>query len=371
MTREKLIEKFPYFKDVDFDHALDRLTGVFTRDVIRDYMMYLINNDTPFSLFIADVDNFKYINDEYGHREGDKALRQIAQFLKDSLGTSGVVGRFGGDEFIMVCEEINDYDGVWEIGHYINTAIGNLKFPDQPMLNATITTGISRFPIDTKDYNEMWNLADKALYRGKMKGRNCFIIYLESKHKDLNLKTQRDVAFSSAYLHSKIFSTLESHDNLATSIRKYLTFLTSYSMYDHVCLETPSGTRFNTVHALSKVKKFSRMDTEEIAKIVNSCGFVSIKRTDNNNNKFSEKVLKALDDQGIKSAAYCRIEAYGKTYGFLRLDMADTIRIWQNDELAIMVDAAKTIGLLLHYNKTTIDELDSGENTEIVGKQKS
>lgn len=370
MSREKLIKKSPYFKSVDFKHAYDNLTAVFNREVMMDYMQYLINNNTPFSLFIADVDNFKYVNDCYGHHAGDDVLSGVAKFLVDTLGEKGVVGRFGGDEFLLVCEGITDYNEVWEIGHEINLNIANLKFPNGHLHQVTITMGISRYPIDAKDYDAFWDLADKALYIGKVKGRNRFIIYLESKHKDLDLKSRRSVAFSPVHLHSKLFSTLTGSD-LATAIKDQLIFLASYNLYDHVCIETKSGMRFKILHALSKITDFKPMNLENVGRAVGNVGLASINGTDGYKSKLSEDIQESLEAQGIRSAVYCSIDAYGKIYGYLRIDMTNTVRIWQSDELALIVDTAKTIGILLHYNSTAIEELDSGEDREIVGQEQS
>lgn len=371
MTRQTLIKRFPYFKRIDFEHAIDNLTGVFTRDVICGYMQHLIQSGTPFSLFIADVDNFKYVNDRYGHHEGDEVLACVAKFLSDILGKRGVVGRFGGDEFLLVCEGITDYNGVWAIGHEINLNIGNLKFRNEGLSQLTLTMGVARYPVDAVDYDEFFNLADKALYIGKSKGRNRFIIYLESKHKSLDFKSQREMAFSPTYLHSKLFSTLTGSDNLAAAIKSQLVFLASYNMYDHICIETEAGIKFNILHAQSRVKNFKPMKLKNICRSINSVGLVSIKITEGCGELLGENMQNALEAQAIKSSAYCSITAYGKTYGYIRVDMTATARIWQNDELAILVDTAKTIGILLHYNNTTIDELDSGEETEIVGKKQS
>ncbi len=368
MTREKLIKKFPYFATQDFSHAFDPLTDVFTRDVIKGYMQYLIDKKQPFSLFIADIDNFKYVNDGYGHKAGDSVLCSIAQFITDILGDRGVVGRYGGDEFLIISEGITDYNDVWKIGHDINMNIGNLRFADDALPSVTLSMGISRYPIDTKDYEELWNLADKALYRGKMKGRNCFIIYLESKHKNLDLKAKRDVAFSPMYLHAKVFNTLTETSNLGMAIKNQLHFLVTYHMYDHLCIETPSGMRFQLIHALSKHKQFESIDYNELVNIIDNSGLAYASKVSSYSSSMSEEFIKLLKKQSVVSAVYCRIGAFDKVYGYIRIDMTDTVRIWQTEELNLIIETARVIGLLLYYNNKTIEELDYG-TVEIVGKE--
>lgn len=370
MEREILIKKIPYFKSVDFEHAYDNLTGVFTREVMNDYMNHLIKSNTPFSLFIADIDNFKYVNDLYGHSVGDTVLTDVAKFMSDTLGERGVIGRFGGDEFLLVCEGVAEYNGVWEIGHEINIKIAELKFSDLQMHRVTLTMGIARYPLDASDHDTLWSLADKALYIGKAKGRNRFIIYLESKHKSIDLNRRRDVEFSPVYLHSKLYSTLTGSTDLKAAIKSQLIFLVSYNLYDHLCIETAHGLKFNILHVLSRVSEFKPLNLQNIESAVGNVGLAPVNKTVGLNSKLGQDIQAELDAQEIKSSVFSRISAYGKIYGYIRIDTTNTERIWQNDELALIVDTANAIGILLHYNGTDIDSLDSGGHTEIVGEEK-
>lgn len=76
--------------------ALDDLTGVYERQVIVSYMEYLISNSIPFSFSILDVDNFKFVNDNYGHLIGDEVLKMVASTLKNVVADYGIIGRYGG-----------------------------------------------------------------------------------------------------------------------------------------------------------------------------------------------------------------------------------------------------------------------------------
>lgn len=368
MTKNQLVKDFPYFANVNFDRAFDELTDVFNRETVQGYINHLVSEQKPFSLFIADVDNFKYINDGYGHKTGDVVLANVAKFLMDTVGKRGIVGRFGGDEFLIVCEGITEYKEVWDIGHDINMSIGDLHFKGVDAPSITISMGVARYPLDTKNYDELWDLADKALYRGKMKGRNCFIIYLESKHKNLELKGKRDMAFSPMYLHAKVFSTLTETRNLASAIKNQLLFLVSYHMYDHMCIETETGMKFNIIHFLSKHKEFKPVKFDELPMLVNNYGLAYSNKISSYSSSMSEEFINNLVEQNIVSSLFCKIDAFDKEYGYIRVDMTDTVRIWQNDELNLIVSTAKAIGLLLYYNDATIENLDLGD-VSIVGKE--
>ena len=92
----------------------DELTKLYRRDVISGYMDNLINEGCPFTFAIIDIDNFKTINDSYGHQMGDTVLMTVAEILSKIVKNIGVVGRYGGDEFIFVFPNIVEYDDVWQ-----------------------------------------------------------------------------------------------------------------------------------------------------------------------------------------------------------------------------------------------------------------
>ena len=116
----------------------------------------------------------------------------MARYFVKMADNKGVVARYGGDEFIMVFEGVDDYKDVWNIGHDINIRIGGIVFEGIPNIAITVSMGIARYPIDASTLKDLMSVADKALYRAKTKCRNCFIIYLPEKHANISLKKERD-----------------------------------------------------------------------------------------------------------------------------------------------------------------------------------
>ena len=110
-TKEDLI-KYDYFKNVDINYALDSLTGVLSRPNILGFARHLVENNVEFMMGILDIDNFKLVNDNYGHKVGDGCLQQLGTNLAKFVGEDGLVGRFGGDEFIVIYFKATDYDSV-------------------------------------------------------------------------------------------------------------------------------------------------------------------------------------------------------------------------------------------------------------------
>lgn len=367
MDKIKRLEKIPYFSGKDLSHSFDSLTKVLNREAVIGYIEWLIKENRTFSLFLVDIDNFKNVNDSYGHAIGDVVLTQTAQYLVDTIGDKGVVARFGGDEFMMVWDGLSEYRDVWNCGHTLDMNIGGIAFDGIPNLAITVSTGISRYPLNANCYKELLEVADKALYRAKMKGRNCFIIYLPEKHANISLQKERDKKLTAMQQIFNIHSALTAcgEDISAAISTTFKTFISNY-MFDHICLETHKGLNHSVVFTLAEKKDFTHIDYKILEKTVNSAGYISINQTMHLNEETYSEIIAEFKEQKIYSTVYCKISAYGKDYGFIRVDTVNTARIWQNTEIAMLMCAANSIALLLHYQGKTLEELPQ-VGLEVVG----
>lgn len=341
------------------EHSFDPLTGVLARDVMEDYINDLIKRNVPFSFCLIDVDNFKTVNDSFGHQVGDKVLTCTAKYLVEQAGDAGVVGRYGGDEFMMVFENVVEYKDIWAFGHKTNMHIAEIDFGGIQGVSITISMGISRCPLDASTYEEILQLADKALYRGKTKGRNCFIIYLREKHANIDINKERERSFTSMHLNALVFHYLTETPNVAKNIQSIFKYFVSYFMLDHICIESDGGMNLQVIHALAKNRNFGHIKCEDISRLIDNTGLVYLNKIESTNDRGNEEIFNEFYKQKIKSTFYCRISSYGKNYGFIRVDMSDTVRIWQRNEMDLLVVAANTIGLLLHYTNQTLDTLEN------------
>ncbi|MDO5516490.1 MAG: diguanylate cyclase [Clostridium sp.] len=127
-------------------------------------------------LFILDLDDFKSINDKMGHINGDKALTIVAENLRRVFGENNIIGRVGGDEFIVLLKDA-DYNQIVKCAEKIAEVFKN-KYAD-PDFESDLSTsiGISMYPQDGSSFKELYKNADKALYNTKLKGKNGYCIY--------------------------------------------------------------------------------------------------------------------------------------------------------------------------------------------------
>lgn len=161
--------------------AYDSLTGLLNRrefeKIVNKTLLEMKRYKTNACIMIVDIDQFKYINDQYGHPAGDELLKAFSFILKDELRVIDIVARWGGDEFIIMLHNTPAQDGV-PVAERIRCAIENNKFIiDGHEIKITASFGISELLyLDTDWLNTAYQKADKALYIAKNSGRNQCVI---------------------------------------------------------------------------------------------------------------------------------------------------------------------------------------------------
>ena len=189
----------------DFKVYFDNLTKTLSKTTIDKIIRNLIAIDEKFSLMVFDIDNFKTITDSFGHESADEVLRIVADTLVDVLKDDALVGRYGADDFVVLTKAY-DYNGLWKFCRTAMEAVRSIKSPLKNF-NVTLTCGAATFPKDAETYDDLFLKIDKALYRGKSKGRNCFIVYNDALHKniDVSSKTERTTELMD-YCHREFMS---------------------------------------------------------------------------------------------------------------------------------------------------------------------
>ena len=163
------------------EHAqaiLDKLTGVYNRvayeeRIEQEYLRWK-RYKKPLVFMVFDIDHFKSINDNYGHKAGDKALRLIAQTLQKNLRSTDFLARYGGEEFVALMPETELADAM-KVANKLREAIAAVKFNYQERdVDITVSCGAAYFQRDDT-VESVFQRADKALYQAKDNGRNqCF-----------------------------------------------------------------------------------------------------------------------------------------------------------------------------------------------------
>ena len=177
----------------------DPLTGLPNRKYLFEQLSQLIiqanRHNRKLAIIFLDIDNFKDINDSYGHEIGDKVLLAIAETIKYHLRPGDIIGRIGGDEFIIILDDIAKIEDINIISNKLNKAMENIPNYIKSKLGidifkVTFSMGISIFPEDSTDINELIKFADIALYKAKELGKNTFSFYSQEITSKLEKRLQ-------------------------------------------------------------------------------------------------------------------------------------------------------------------------------------
>lgn len=161
----------------------DALTGVDSRSHFMKRAEALLQRaqleKTPFCLFMIDVDHFKRINDTWGHTRGDLILTKVAEVCEQSLRPTDVIGRFGGEEFVVGLPHTSPGDAQ-AVAERLKKNVEALPFTDElSELRLSVTIGIGIAHIEDVDLDSLITRADEMLYVGKREGRNRVVMFRE------------------------------------------------------------------------------------------------------------------------------------------------------------------------------------------------
>ncbi len=159
---------------------IDALTDIYnkehTQTAIDDFLANA-QTDMLHAFLIMDIDKFKHVNDTYGHAAGDQILQQVGQFLKREFRDNDIIGRIGGDEFVVFMKNISSREAAtWRVQNMV-CHIRSIKQPAIDGNVITLSVGVAFCPEHGTQFDELYRNADKALYQAKRGGRNNFSVY--------------------------------------------------------------------------------------------------------------------------------------------------------------------------------------------------
>ncbi|MGM9972121.1 MAG: EAL domain-containing protein [Anaeroplasmataceae bacterium] len=335
MNTKQGLCNFSYFKKLfettKEEFVIDSLTKLVSRKYILGFIESLIQEKTPFSMIFLDLDNFKDINDDFGHLIGDRILLELGKLLKLYCKNDAVIGRYGGDEFIIVYLKDNSYNGVYDFlfNMYGNNSVLSRRIDiDDKSIYVTGTIGSASYPTDALDYKELFLKADKALYRGKSKGRNCFIIYLDSKHKNIDInKIVRKPLHEVLTTVSNIFLGINTIDNKIHNSIKYLC--------DELKITDALFISFNGYEYSNNKTNISAIKNVNFDNILEDglfyCNNIEYVRSK------SEALWQFMIDNDILSILITSVPVGKSNIGYLIFVESSIERLWQEDDLATIV----------------------------------
>lgn len=169
--------------------TIDTLTGIANRQTVLsrvdEELLRAVRYRRQLSVVMVDLDHFKRLNDTYGHVAGDTVLRQVARRLADHIRTVDVVGRFGGEEFLLVLPETGP-DAAAALAEKLRRIVAGtpIRLPDGHEVTVTLSAGVAGGPGDVLEMDALVRDADAALYSAKALGRNTVYVFRETDDQD-------------------------------------------------------------------------------------------------------------------------------------------------------------------------------------------
>jgi diguanylate cyclase (GGDEF)-like protein/PAS domain S-box-containing protein len=170
----------------------DVLTGLPNRDVLQARLTQCIEEERPCAIIWVDLDRFKQMNDVHGHAMGDRILRTVAEKLKFELPAGTVVARFGGDEFVVLYENLQDSLEARLVGQQLRRLLNRAIDVGERHTTVGASVGVAVYPFDATTADDLLKNADLALHSAKAGGRGKFRQYTDA----LGQERQRRMALS-------------------------------------------------------------------------------------------------------------------------------------------------------------------------------
>lgn len=168
-------------KELEDKADTDLLTGLnnklATERKIKEFMAQ--NPETQSMLFILDVDNFKKVNDTMGHAFGDEVLRSLGKQIGGIFRASDILGRVGGDEFMVFLKGIASEDAILKEAEKVEAFFKDFQAGEYVKYKATASIGVAIYPQEGADFETLYKAADQGLYKAKKRGKNQLAFYRE------------------------------------------------------------------------------------------------------------------------------------------------------------------------------------------------
>lgn len=208
----------------------DTLTDLPNRLLFADRLEQAViraeRSRTSMALLLIDIDDFKLVNDSFGHDAGDKLIKAVGQLISKSLRRADTIARLGGDEFAVIIEGIDSAGDAISIADNLTTILEhNVRLDDQETYTSA-SIGIAIYPEDGKDARTMLKNADTAMFRAKENGRHCFQFYKPEMSVNamerLDLENSLKSAFENDEFVIHYLPTIDIHKNEVAGVEALL-----------------------------------------------------------------------------------------------------------------------------------------------------
>lgn len=346
----------------------DALTGLYNKGTVQEIIDQRLPN-TPEgrlnALFIVDIDDFKQVNDTLGHLFGDAFLADVARTLRGLFRAQDLVGRVGGDEFLIYMSDLPDQRAVRNKAEQVLQAFARMLEDQKRDYQVSCSIGVALYPLHGDNLRQLFSRADEALYQAKRLGKNRFELYAPSLPRERLLRAPGEAADPgrpsapgacfSEKLIACVFETLYEAGNLDAAINQAMEIIGVAMDVSRVYVfenEADPGYCSNTYEWCGpgvepQIELLQHLSYEEdidsyAATFQQSDIFYCRDVT-----TLAPDSAELLARQGIKSMLHCAIRDHGVFRGYVGFDECRINHLWTQEQVDTLATFAKILGVFL------------------------
>lgn len=343
----------------------DSLTKLLNKSAAKKYAEEYINRQSESvscALLVIDLDNFKQVNDRYGHLFGDTVLTQTARILKKMFRNQDIIARVGGDEFMVLMRGISDEVLLENRCRQLINAFGNAFRSLNQETKLSCSVGIAMAPLHGRSYYELFQRADQAMYQAKAKGKNTFAFYdakavnTYSQHRHMSvIDSDQEPGLAENSLVQYAFQRLYTSENVDAAIDEILELAGRKMNVSRVYIfENSDDDRFcsNTYEWCNEGIRPEIENLQNISYAEDIAGYVDM--YDENGifycpdiNTLPVNIYNIVAPQGIKSLLHCAIRDKGRFRGYIGFDECVNNRMWAKEQIDALTFLAETLSVFL------------------------
>jgi len=358
--------------DIISESQKDGLTGLLRKNVTEKLIVDYLEGDgkdSEHGMLIIDIDDFKLINDKAGHLYGDAVLTELSKRIQNLFRNTDIVGRIGGDEFLILLKNIKYNNLIIEKADAVIDIFDAISSTMQSVNRISGSMGIVRYPADGTTYRELFQKADKALYGVKDKGKNAYSFYddnFERKRFLTNVKKedyfqprkQDDPLLIKTAKHSKetitrdIFQILYESRDIKKSINLIMEIIGRFYDVSRVYIFELFGEQLHYTYEWCNegitpdIDSFTVTNMEDLLNYKHNFNEEGIFYCEDTT-KLPDTVYKGEETNRVHSLLECAILNKGEFAGFIGFEECNNKRFWVKDEIEMLVIVARILAIVL------------------------
>lgn len=343
----------------------DSLTKLLNKKTARrrsEEYLSRIAEGTPCAMMIIDLDNFKYVNDHYGHLFGDTVLMKVSKAISKLFRDQDIVARIGGDEFMVLMRGINDRTILENrCLRLLNVLTGLFRNEDQ-RLPISCSIGVAVSPENGVAYYDLFNKADQALYQVKSKGKNSFAFYENIEEQPLHNKigisavnNPIDSEQEPENLVNTVLHRLYSSQNVEESIREILAMVGRMTNVSRVYVFENSDDNTYCCNTYEWCNEGITSEKENLQNVSYESDIPGYQENFDERGIFycadvrvlPAKTYEILKTQNVKSMLQCAIRENNVFRGYIGFDECVEQRMWTKEHIKVLSDFSELLSVFL------------------------